>query len=228
MSHNINALLNGRGRRTIMQGNYALAEVVRNVVSLKAPRFISFIYETEHEISAVTVLVGYNLERAYRRDLATLTELKNHETNAVRLMAMDEIIASLQNSLEKGIGNNDAYTCKNVYTKVEGNGSAKVHDEFGMVYLQGSVVRKRVLAYKKERKTVNSAEKTIIKNQVKKDYCKLTSFRQYKLDATSLTSISFAHNRIIFNSEKYNKMAKIVHERKAPLSIEEYRALVSA
>lgn len=223
---NLNDLLFGRKRQTIINGNYALAEVVKHVTALKSPRFISFIYENEFEISAVTVLVGLKLENAYKYDLAVLEEINRHETDGLRLEAMAEIMISLRESLEFGIGNNHRYTNKNTYTHVEGkNGSVKVHNDNGMAYLSGTVVRKRVLAYKAERPVVNSRPKTIAKNQIKKEYCKMSNFRQYKLNADSLTSISFAHNRIIFNAEQYNKVARLAKQKGGALTIAEYNAM---
>lgn len=225
-THSINNLLNGRTRHTILNGNYILSEIVRSMTTLKAPRFVSFIYENEYEISAVTILVGANLENAYRRDLAVLEELNRHESHPVNKLAINEMMESLKESLEKGIGNNSRYTNKGVYTHVEGNnGSVKVHDDKGMVYLTGTVIRKRVLVKLADRKQVNSSEKTLAKNRIKRDYCKMTSFRQYKLDATSLTSISFDRNKVVFNADKYNKAAKISKEYGRALTEMEYRAL---
>lgn len=221
----VSELLNGRRRNTILKGHYALGELVKAASELKTPRFISFVYENEYEISAVTVLVGIRLENAYRRDLTVLEEVNRHETDATRKLAINEHMESLRESLEKGIGNNSRYTCKDVYSHVKGNGSVKVHDDNGMVYLTATVIRKRVLVKKADRKAVNSSAKTIAKNQIKNEYCKMSQFRQYKLDAGSISSVSFAKNRIIFNSEKYDKLTKIARNQGRPLTMDEYNAL---
>ena len=75
-------------------------------------KFVSFTYRSKGsgELARHTVLLNASLENAYKADLEALKELLPTLTKPVDIEACSAIIASVENSLEKGIGNNDAYT----------------------------------------------------------------------------------------------------------------------
>lgn len=162
--------------------------------------FVSFVYENEFEVSRFIVHLGTNMRGAYERGLANLQAHRGLYVNdALQLKAIDELIESAENSLSKGIGNNDAYTKKDKYTHIAPN--LKLDAENGKIYLSGFVIGKQVLQHKKDRTPKNSAPKTLAKNALRKRYTKLDKFRDFILDEQHFGSVTVNKNRLIINSQ---------------------------
>ena len=90
-------------------------------------RFVGMTYTNENgEKSKYRLIMGINLVSLYKSDLRTLKKLRP-SLEGVAAVACDELIASINNSLTKGIGNNDAYTLKGYYTPITPNGEVKLH-----------------------------------------------------------------------------------------------------
>lgn len=171
------------------------ADVLRNFAAIQRAKFVGFTYANEYERAHVIVLLGVDVENVYRRDIAALRTLQSMETDALRLAVIGELIASYENSLTKGIGNNDAYTCADTYYHFGAN--MKQHKETGELYVSGFVVRKTVLETFAKRKPVNSAEKTKVKNSIKGKVCRMAKWRQYKITPENITKVSANGNRLI-------------------------------
>ncbi len=175
------------------------AETIKALVhfaSVNTSSFVGFQYQNEYEQSHVTLHLGTNLERAYRDDLETL--LANRElyvNEPIYLLAIDELIASVRNSLEKGIGNNDAYTKKDTYEQLAPN--VKMHKETGALYVSGFQHRKTVIETLKERKPVKSSEKTIAKKTIAKRLnLKKDKFREYIIDEKHMGRVRVKGNTL--------------------------------
>jgi len=153
-------------------------------------RFVSFTYTNEKgEKSLQNILMGIRLESLYKSDLRSLKSLRS-TLEGVDLVACDELIVSLSESLEKGIGNNSAYTLKGYYTPVTTNGEVKFHQsENGdkSLYFRGYVIKKTVLV-KGVYPTVKSSPKTISKNRIKKGL-KSGKLRTFKLNLNTLHTV---------------------------------------
>jgi hypothetical protein len=156
-----------------------LVAIVANIsTQKKGARFASLTYTAKGtgEVARHTVCLGVSVERAYRRDIAMLSA-KRDSLQGVALVACDELITSLQESLDKGIGNNSAYTCAGVYESV--CRGVKFHKETGEVYVTGFSIGKEIII-KGEHKAVKSSEKTIAKNALRREM-KSGKFRQFAL-----------------------------------------------
>lgn len=186
-----------------LAGNQQSAKVLEAFVAFantNKSSFVSFVYENDYAVTRYTVHLGVCLRGAYERALKELEANRNLYVNdAVQLQAIDELIASVKNSLDKGIGNNDAYTKKDKYERLAPN--LKYDKDSGKIYLSGFVIGKTVLEHKKDRKPVNSAPKTIAKNVIRKRHTKLDKFRDFILDEKHFGSISVNKNRIVVNSQ---------------------------
>ncbi len=156
--------------------------VIRSTYA-KGARFASILYTAKGsgEIARHVVCLGVSVERAYRRDIAILTA-KRPALVGVALQACDELIASLRESLTVGIGNNSAYTCKDVYLNLATG--IKAHAESGELYVTGFTVGKTVLSAGIH-KVVKSSPKTLAKNALRKGL-KSGKFRQFALDAATV------------------------------------------
>ena len=161
--------------------------------------FVSFVYENDNAVTRYTVHLGVELRGVYERGLANLKAHRDLYVNdAVQLQAMDEVIASVENSLSKGIGQNDSYTKKDKYQQLAPN--LKYDPETGKVYLFGLKVRSNVILEKEPYKKVNSSEKTLAKKAMRQRYTRLDSFREFILDAKNFHSVSVNKNRITINA----------------------------
>jgi hypothetical protein len=154
-------------------------------------RFASLTYTNENGATTrYNIMFGISMLSLYKSDLRTITALRPSLTG-IKAVAADEIIASINNSLTKGIGNNDAYTLKGYYTPITPNGEVKLHkdEKTGetFLYLRGYVVKSTVLVpgvYPK----VNSSEKTLAKKELEKNM-KRSKIRTFKINVTDLHEV---------------------------------------
>lgn len=179
--------------QTVNQINTSVKNLLVTVVnstSKTGARFASLRYTNEQgEMSRYNIIMGIRLLSLYKSDLRTLQALRPSLTG-IDATACDELIASITESLTKGIGNNSAYTLKGYYESVTDNGEIKLHtDENGNVflYVRGYVLKKTVITagvYKK----VNSSEKTLAKKKIEKSL-KRGRIRTFKINVNVLKSI---------------------------------------
>lgn len=153
-------------------------------------RFVGLTYTNENgEKSKYRLIMGINLVSLYKSDLRTLKKLRP-SLEGVAAVACDELIASINNSLTKGIGNNDAYTLRGYYTPITPNGEVKLHvNEIGEthLYIRGFVLTKTVIekgVYAK----VNSSDKTLAKKDLEKSL-KRGKIRTFKINVAVLEGI---------------------------------------
>jgi hypothetical protein len=134
--------------------------------------FASFTYQTKEtgEIAKYNLVLGASTENLYKRDVELLERvtrlLKAIKAQPHTILAAEELLASRNESLTKGIGNNDAYTNADTYYYVAGLNGVRVHKETGVLYVSGLLNRKEVLVAGAPRKKVNSAPKTIAKKKI--------------------------------------------------------------
>ncbi len=142
-------------------------------------RFASLTYTAKGtgEKARHTVQLGVSLENAYQADIATL-QAKRATLQGVDAIACDELLASLRESLDKGIGNNSAYTCADTYTQIAKG--IRAHKETGALYITGASIQKAVIV-PGVHKVVKSSEKTIAKNALRREL-KSGKIRTFALD----------------------------------------------
>jgi hypothetical protein len=153
-------------------------------------RFISITYTNQNgETSKYTLLTGVILKSLYLSDLRSLEKLRNH-LDGIKLIACNELIASIKNSLEKGIGKNDRYTLKGYFTPITANGEVSYHvsDEgVKSLYLRGYSLSKTVLV-KGTYPVVKSSEKTLAKQEIEKSL-KRGKIRTFKIDMNQIHGV---------------------------------------
>ncbi len=150
-------------------------------------RFASFIYRSRdtEETALYVIALGVSIENAYRRDLELLPAFKA-TTNAQK-RAKAELIESLNESLEKGIGNNSRYTQKGLHWHVgKGvriNRSSAELDLFGFI-ISKEVVKRGVQLLR------NPSEKALAKAAYRKRM-KSGKFRNFLLTPHTIAGIRF-------------------------------------
>lgn len=156
-------------------------KLLSELTQTKSARFVSFTHQSKSsgEIARHTIRFGASIENAYRADLAKLEKLKP-ALAGVALEACNELIASLRESLEKGIGNNSAFTGADTYVSIAKG--IKAHKETGEIYVSG-FSRSKVVIEKGAEKVTKSSAKTIEKNKLRRLLLS-GKFRQFALPAT--------------------------------------------
>lgn len=145
-----------------------VARVEAAIARTKGCRFASLTYLAKKtgELARHTVLLGASLENAYKADIETL-ESKLPSLSGAESVACQQLIDSLKNSLEKGIGQNDSYTKKGMYEQIT-PGLKKLSND-GTFEILGMVVSKEVIQpgeYKavKSRNEITAAKKVLRKD----------------------------------------------------------------
>ena len=152
--------------------------------------FASFDYTTKAtgEKSRYQIILGASIENLYAKDIEKLTKvvglLKGIKALPHTILAAEELLASRLESLEKGIGNNSAYTQADTYVHLNHLPGVKIHAETGKLYINGLVESKKVLEEGSPRKKVNSAPKTIAKRRIERTLAS-GRFRTLALDNVS-------------------------------------------
>lgn len=153
-------------------------------------RFVGMTYTNENgEKSRYRLIMGIDLVSLYKSDLRTLKKLRP-SLDGVKALACDELIASITESLTKGIGNNSAYTLKGYYTPITPNGEVKLHvSEKGEthLYIRGYVLTKTVIE-KGTYPHVNSSDKTLAKKEIEKTL-KRGKIRTFKINVNVLEGV---------------------------------------
>jgi len=161
-------------------------QLIDTLTSAKGARFVSLVYRAKGtgELARHTLLMGANYGAAYRADLAHYRRKLEH-LQGVALFACAELCDSLRESLTVGIGNNSANTRQGIFDVIVPG--VKIHRETGMLYVNGFSISKQVIEpgiYKK----VNSSEKTLAKNALRKEG-KLGKFREFVMDCANIVSV---------------------------------------
>jgi hypothetical protein len=144
------------------------------------------------EISRQTVLLNVNRNNSLTRDLAVLKGLRDGLTDETEKTACDELINSIQNSLN---GFNPEYT-KHGYYEGQGNGNVQ-ESILDKVYIRGYVIKKEILVPGKY-DPVKSSPKTLAKNRFRK-ILKNTRCREFIVDRENLKSLAVNGNRVFLD-----------------------------
>lgn len=154
--------------------NENLDRAARAVAAAPAAQFASITYEAKGsgEVARHTLKIGVDLAAMYEDDAATVAALLETETDPLRIAAGEAILASLRESIDKGIGNNAAYTHGEaarggVSTYEILRRGVKRHRETGALYVQGVTVAKLVVV-EGQHKVVKSAALTLAKNDIRR------------------------------------------------------------
>jgi hypothetical protein len=163
-------------------------EVLKTLLKA-SPGFASFTYRSKSDGSTAryTLNLGFkylNLLKKSEMELRAKIEL--NEFSGDELLAANEVLASLQKSIEaqeKGEQNED-YTRKGLMVPLS-NGVNLNHDNSIQVF--GLVESKTVLIPGEPKKPVKSKPMTILKNKIKKEL-PISKFREFAFDKDQIQS----------------------------------------
>ena len=152
----------------------SIIDVIIELAERKGAEFVSLKYtatsgRTESETSVYNLGLRFNMERIYQKDLETL-ESKIQSLTGIERIACEEMIASIKESLAKGIGNNSGFTRKEYVARTGIQGLRKVFRKDGTETLEiiGFQLSKKIIV-PGEFKVVKSQPKTLAKKQFRKE-----------------------------------------------------------
>ena len=149
----------------------------------------------EGEKAISLILPGVDYRRIYEQDIAKLEAilprmerlLPRIGGNLALIEAARQILASREESLRVGLGNNTAYTQQGTYEHLAPG--FKVHTETGDLYVIGIVVRKRVIVKGVYKPVKHKNEVTAAKRRIEK-ILPSGRIRQWKLTSLSRVAAS--------------------------------------
>ncbi len=165
-----------------------LSKVFKTIGKTRGCKFAAITYRSKgaNELACHTILLGASLKKAYESDLETLLNYKPQ--GDIEEKATFEMISSIQKSLTKGIGKNESYTQKGVWSQVIPN--VRIDSSGERIQVLGMVTNKRVIeagTYK----TIKSSPKTLAKKAIKKALnLKVPRIRAFSLESANINRIA--------------------------------------
>lgn len=159
--------------------------IIAELVKTEACRFASITYTAKGtgETARHNLLLNVSTEGLYQKSLRIL-RAKKRFLSGVALEACQELIASMEESLQKGIGQNSAYTLKDTLVPVANGIKLNTHDGSLLVT---AFSRGKVVLTPGTHKKVNSSEKTLAKKALERTLPK-SRIRTFCLSAAQLES----------------------------------------
>lgn len=192
---------------------------IKNLVSnIKGVQFVFLTYTTKEtnyrtsETSLYKLNIGANIENLYNSDIETLENLTMEQirenskfskfTDDEIIEAKNEILNSLHDSLNNGIGNNSNYTKQGYYKHLNKNVKYST-DEDGNIqtlYINALCESKQVLNPAIVKRVKNSRAKTIIKNLINSGYLKRSKFREYRIDINQIKTLNISKHKLLIDA----------------------------
>ncbi len=175
----------------------SIIEIIKTIAKMNGARFVSLTYKAKGtgEVARHRLLLGVNIEKAYRRDLSVMRRQLPRCKTTIEREACEAIVASLAESLKVGIGNNSAYTQKGQWANLLPGLRQNIDN--GTLHVYGFSRGKTVIqpgVYK----PVNSAPLTIAKDTLRKRM-KINRFRAFTLEPETLQTMRAQGNVIEIN-----------------------------
>lgn len=165
--------------------------LVHQLSQISGARFASFLYRSKGtgQLSRYTVILGADVEKIYRDDAEFLTNLLPTLTDELDRKACEQLLSSVRESLEKGIGNNSRYVHSaenaDTYKTFPSVPGLKIHKDTGTLHML-CLIHTKVVVEEGEYKKVNSRPLTIAKNKIRKQ------LRQSKIRQFAFSGIDTA------------------------------------
>jgi hypothetical protein len=166
----------------------------------------SYLAKTTGELANYTINVGLSVENAKENDLKKLqgcslddlTKLSTKTGISIEICqtALSELIASAEKNLNPDITKRSAGSQAQTDAYLQLCKGIRMHKETMQIFIFGQHISKQVIQ-KGEYKTVNSSDKTLAKNAIKK-YLNLTTdkFREFTL--SNISEVKIQGKAIIF------------------------------
>jgi hypothetical protein len=183
-------------------GDPHMTEMLQLLEMLKTgegSKFASFVYRSKGtgELAKLVVTLGSDTKSLYQMDLEILNA-KLPTLEGLHKVACEKLIASRQESIVVGIGNNSAYTNVDTYVFPKGLSGIKIHKETGEMYVTG-LVESKVTLEEGVYKVVNSKPLTLAKKELEAGLPS-GKFRQYIL--RNIKAVSMKGETVTFHMDE--------------------------
>lgn len=164
--------------------------LLAELAKVTRPKFASFTYRAKEtgELARYTIMLGVDFEALYAKDRATLAA-KLPSLDGLSKDAATALLASIDESLTKGLGHNSRYTHSaeqgDTYLSLVGIDGVKVNKHDGVLHVLG-LLQNKVVIEAGTYKHVNSRPLTLAKDALRKE------LRQSKIRQFALTNIQSA------------------------------------
>lgn len=196
-----------------------ITEFIKNLVcNITGVQFVYLTYTTKEtiyrtsETNLYKLNIGANLTNLYNSDIKTLQNLTIEQirenpkfaqfTNDEILQAKAEVLHSLTESIEYGIGNNSKYNKQGYYTHINKNIKYSVNEnnEPIQLYINALSESKEVLKPCEIKKVKNSKNNTIIKDLIKYNYLKISKFREFRIDLNQIKKMNISGCKLLIDA----------------------------
>jgi len=148
-----------------------VGQLIGLIAQGKGAKFANIKYRNaQGELARHTLILGASTVKLYEKDIAKLEAMLAGDMEPMARAAAEKVLASRRQSLEKGIGNNDAYTHGpaqgDTYVHVDSIPGVKIHKDTGVVYVMALTENKVVLEPGTPKKPVNSKPETLAKKAI--------------------------------------------------------------
>lgn len=164
--------------------------VLESLKKSRSARFAALEYTSKGtgERSQYQLLVNVDLRKLYENDVETLKKLiQNLSANSIEYQAANELLASLEESLKAGIGQNSAYKLKD-WMSLDSKSNLKISKDKKNVIIRGVLITKRVIE-KKEKREVKSSPKTLAKKNLRLQL-KSSAIRNFSLNVENIKRLA--------------------------------------
>lgn len=203
---------------TELAKNLIIAFIKNLVSAITGVQFVYLVYTTKEtiyktaETSLYKLNIGANLTNLYNRDIETLQnltidEIKNNPkfaefTHDEITQAKNEILTSLHESIEYGIGNNPKYTKQGYYTHINKNIKYSVDDNGNIqtLYINALSESKEVIKPCEIKKVKNSRNNTIIKDSIRYNYLKIAKIREFRIDVSQIKTMNINKHKLLIDA----------------------------
>jgi hypothetical protein len=171
----------------VMSKQAGFVKLVNEFLNSKGSKFVAFDYTTKEtdyktpETSRYTVLLGVDLKKSYQKDIAKLEKVT--PANEIEAQALSELLTSMKKSVETDFNNPNDHQNYEMISKNVGLLGTELY--LRNVYS----INRKVLVPGKVKKVKKSAEKTIAKENLKKNL-RQSKIRTFNIDLDKINSIA--------------------------------------
>lgn len=167
-----------------------MLRLVNEMFKNTTTRIFTFVYKNkQNEVSRHYCMTNFSMTKMYQRDIQTLKDYVSQ--NELEEVCKQELISSMTESLETNFRNSQN-TRLDSYINISNNVRLLQDNSLSVLCY---VIKKQVIE-KVEYKKVNSSEKTIVKNKLRK-MLRTSKIREFKFDLSQIQSLSIQNKKYL-------------------------------
>lgn len=193
-------------------------KILNLIHSIGGVQFCFLTYRTKEtfyktsEICQYKLNIGASINNLYQSDINTLNSLdiqtiaNNNQFSGISqndiLLAKNEILLSLNESLDLGIGNNTKFTKQGYFIHINNNLKYAINDTSNelTLYFNALIEERKVLLPATIKKVKNSKDKTIAKQLINSNYLKRSKIANFIISEKQIRKIAVNKQTLIIDT----------------------------